>query len=430
MEALVTPGDERVTLDQRIQQYIDSIEARHLVIQQKFPRTNRTPVSSVQHPTTPTTTTANPPQTEHQRAALTASPPSWLSVHVPANNTTVILPATRSDVAKRVLIKGLERDIFPFLQKPSVVARAYTPMVPTTLTWGDIRRGDTPHSQLTLNDLLLCGVGLIDLLKAHLVTCYDDLKRYFQFNPADFMTDYPLFNMGHMKQFFNVDYTHLAVDFRVGLDDYLNTLRLSLQDINSAGIDIQTALEWPTHVKKAFETFNRGDPTEKNKMDSRISSLMRPLDAAMFITRVKHSNDSPENWVAFFGMSASHLAQIGISLANLMDLWGAQYGSIQQILKIFSCTSADYQQLLANGNNAKTTTTTTSSASILPLARSNQSYHHSSAATSSHSSSQHQQRIVLPPLAQMPPGKPISLDSIWYPGRDKETKASSRKGDF
>jgi hypothetical protein len=331
------------------------------------------------------------------------------------------LQPSRSADAKKVLIKGLERDIYGLVQRARIMARAYAPLVSTSLVWGDIRDGNTSRSLLPLNDLLSCGVGLVDLIKAHLVTSYDDLKRNFKFNPVDLMIDYPLFNMGHLKQFFNADYTHLVVDFLVGIDDYLNNLKLSLQDIGSAGIDAQTALEWPTHVKSAFASFNRGDPTEKNKMDSRLSSLLRPLDAAMFITRVKHSHDPPEDWVAFLGMTASHLASMGISAANLMELWGSQYGNIQTILKIFSCSNSDYQQLLANGNKQL-------SVSVLSSSSSPSSRHAiQPTTTTSHTAAQmHQQTIVLPPLMQRPQVQSIPLDSIWYPGRDQERKNAKK----
>jgi len=312
-------------------QLFKAIEERHQLIQRSFPL-------RAAAPELPSAGAAAPPAPRRGAGEY--------QVVVPATDTTVIVPAEQSDLAKAVLQRAVERGVISALQMPKILARIYTPFVATALTWGDLRDPARPHhSLLSLFDLVSSGVSLMNLRAARLANSFEDLKRIFDFNPVDLKVNYSRFNLGHLNQFFQVNYTHLIVDFYVGIEGYLIDLNLELQDIASANITAQTGLDWPREVREAFLAFNRADPTARGAMDKRLAKLMRPLDAALFMRRVQLHGDSPENWHVYMGLGAPQLLQLGITRAQLMQLWGRDYGTLDTILAIFGCSKEDAARL-------------------------------------------------------------------------------------
>jgi hypothetical protein len=333
-------------IETSIREFETSIERRHELIQQTFPlRAAPIIVPQLQQQQQQQQQLPSPPlQQQQQRSTPIITTPH---VHVPANDTTIIIPADRSDIVKMVLTACVDKGVYGMLQMPKIIARIYTPMS-TALTWGDIRLNDTKRCALTMGQLLKCGVGLVDLRYGHLAASYKDLKEVFSFNPADLTISYSLLNLGHLNQFFQVNYQHLIIDFSVGIEDYLLQLQTTLIDIAAAGISIETALNWTDHVKQAFTDFNKTDPTARGSMDKRLSTLLRPLDTTMFMRRVKRCKDSPEDWHIFIGMGGEHLIKMGITRGQLMELWGNDYGTIDVIFDVFDCSTEERQKIPNN----------------------------------------------------------------------------------
>lgn len=343
------------TNDVTIRSLLSAIEARHATIQQDFPRRQQqreaatTIAPSLPSPGRSVVPNQQQQQQQQQAPSITTSGRRDPEVYVPANDTTVIVHQGRSDVAKAVLRLGLEKNIYGFIQSAKISARAFTPLLQTILTWGDIRcERPSTKCAFTLGELIQCGVGLVDLRVAHLASSYEDLKRDFSFNPVDLTLSYSLFNLGHLNQFFKVNYTHLIIDFQMGIEDYLIDLKLTLADIATAGISAETAMTWREQVQRACIEFNRTDPTTRSGMDKRTAIMLRPMDANMFMKRVKLCRDSPENWHVFMGMTGAHLIKLGITRAQLMQLWASDYGTIELILDAFNCTGEERAQLLAS----------------------------------------------------------------------------------
>lgn len=254
--------------------------------------------------------------------------------------STVIISKERSHVAKAVLNALVETGKLPLSRSASFVMRANFPFNSTELTWGDLKE-DAPStkSRLGLYALLKAGVGFIDLKKARLVQTFEDLRRDFGFNPVDLTVNYELFNMSMLHSFFGVTYATLAVEFSVGLIDYLLRLNLSMADIASAGIDIETMLNWSDRIRDAFNDNHMPNPLNSRSMSHKELRLFTGLTADMFVERVKKRGDAPTDWSVFMGMRGEHLLRLGLTRAQIASMWKEDYGSVAQILtEVFQCT--------------------------------------------------------------------------------------------
>lgn len=306
-----------------------------------------------------------PPEQRQQQpqfaASETSAPRPKLAQPVPipvrqasgpiqVTNDTIIV---RGDAARNVLAHMLDTNVVPLSWLPSLSIRLL-PLRDYELRWEDLRMDDTWRSRVNLRHLLKCGVNITDLWACGLARTYEALKDTFGFRPPDLTVNYRLLNMGRMRELYNVTYEKLALDFSVGIHDYLLDLDLSLADINNAGIDMDMMLEWEATIVAVFTRNNHPDPRQRRVNSATTQRFFASLTLQLFMERVRQHRDALLDWTTFLGLRAHHLIRLGMTRTHLLELWGRNYnGDIDAILSDLSATPEDRKFLEAKPISSK-----------------------------------------------------------------------------
>jgi hypothetical protein len=264
----------------------------------------------------------------------------------------VIVPPSQSDIVSAVLKYMVERKLLLLGETLKITLRLANPLGPGPLTWGDLRKPKVDEkapyeniSRVDLKALVKCGVSLTDLRQAGVAATWEDLKQRFAFNPTALSVNYAKLNLARLKNLYHVDWVDMAIDFQVGIYDYLINFALPLQDLNMFGLNMDIALHWRDRLDAAYVA--RGYPSllrEVQKYSHLQRNLLRDVNKEIFLQRMEKlaqlgTLEMPQDWVMFFGMNGEHVLTLGLTKSELLRLWGRQHKSLDAILDAFGCTT-------------------------------------------------------------------------------------------
>jgi hypothetical protein len=270
----------------------------------------------------------------------------------------VIVEASQSETVRAVLGYMFEKKLLMFQETVKVGLRLASLLGPGALLWGDIRKpkvdDKAPYeniSRVSLTILVKCGVSITDLRQAGVASTWADLKQRFAFHPAALMLNYGKLNLSRLKSLYKIDWVEMALDFQVGIYDYLINFGLSLQDLNMFGLNMDIALNWRTKLDEAYVTHGYPSPLRDAQGYSHLqSNLLRDLDKKVFLLRLQKMSkagvlEMPDDWVMFFAMTGEHLVTLGMTKRELLSVWGGHYKGLPEILHAFGCSEEQSQAI-------------------------------------------------------------------------------------
>jgi hypothetical protein len=272
----------------------------------------------------------------------------------------VIVPPSQGEIASTVLKYMVERKLLLLGETLKITLRLANPLGPGALTWGDLRKpkvdDKAPYeniSRVDIKALVKCGVSLTDLRQAGVAATWEDLKQRFAFNPTALVVNYAKLNLARLKNLYQVDWVDMAIDFQVGIYDYLINFALPLQDLNMFGLTMDIAMHWSDRLDAAYVA--RGYPSllrEVQKYSHLQRNLLRDVNKEIFLQRMEKlaqlgTLEMPQDWVMFFGMNGDHLLALGLTKSELLRLWGRQHKSLDAILDLFGCTAQQKGKIAA-----------------------------------------------------------------------------------
>ena len=233
-------------------------------------------------------------------------------------------------------------NLVPVTWIPNLLLRMASPGA-VTVKWDDLKLSASTHrSRLSLRKLLDCGVNITDLWRCGLARSYNDLKDTFSFSPTDLCVNYQLFNLARLRELFGVSYKELAIDFSVGVYEYLIHMRLSLGDIHSADIDVERMLNWEDAMVALFKERGHPDPRSRRSGDDRMQRFFSSLTMDLLMKRVRATQDALRDWTIFLGLTAGNLLTLGATKTQLLTMWGSAYkGSIDGIFDELGATQEE-----------------------------------------------------------------------------------------
>lgn len=186
----------------------------------------------------------------------------------------------------------------------------------STFTYGDFLDYDAQlrnvKSCVRLRDFIRAEISITNIRASSLATTFDELLR-LGFRPSDLRV-YSMCSLAQLVQLYNVGWRDLLRVFSIGPYTYLVDLNLSLQDIGSFDLSIETMINWTEEAG----AYCRGLGHSLDAIDPK-NRTSEPLTAKMI--RERPTKDSATDWHLFCNLEYHHFSLLGIDTAFVREHW-------------------------------------------------------------------------------------------------------------